>query len=148
MAGGQLILDGVSKALRSSIPLTFVSGQADNPKVCAILVVAGTVEGAVARSLCAYPSPLAEAQEIAPLTEPNVGLREVAEDMDLQDLAGTVAQEDRERRDVKTKSKPKKANPYEEQSTSPVLLVVVGAVIFLAVVAFWLTQSGSSKKAQ
>jgi hypothetical protein len=46
VAGGQLILDGVSKALRSSIPLTFVSGQADNPKICAILVVAGTVEGA------------------------------------------------------------------------------------------------------
>jgi hypothetical protein len=95
---------------------------------------------------------LADAKEIAPLVAPNVGLREAAtDDFEVEQEQAHESSFDepepvRESRSAKSKSKPKKVDPYAE-STSPAILALVGAAILLAIVGYWVSL-GSSKKAQ
>eukprot|EP00049_Salpingoeca_infusionum_P008859 m.146842 g.146842 ORF g.146842 m.146842 type:complete len:306 (+) comp14153_c0_seq2:44-961(+) len=47
IADGMITLDGESSSVEDTFPLEFAKGSADNPKICAFAVVAGTVDDAL-----------------------------------------------------------------------------------------------------
>ena len=129
--GNKAIINGVSTSIHNSkLPLVFARGQADNPKICAILISKGSVE---------------QATELAPLRPAAPAKTESHDDIFVEDGGEEVE----ERREVK--SKPRKVNPYEvsASSASPLLVYVVVAVAVLACIGFWkLQQGGSASKSE
>ena len=131
VSGSTLKVAGAATTIRGNkIPLLFAQGQADNPKICAILVSRGSIE---------------QAQELAPVRAAAPPQQQQQQQQDIVADEDWEAEEARARREIK--SKPRKVNPYEVSSgSSPLLTYGIVAVVVVVVGAFWKLQSGGAKK--